>query len=93
MILATILKGLLQAVEYFQKVDAIHRDIKAGNILLSADGMLPCCLIFSLLYSILIITIVTIFTMRYELYYHYIIIITTGIYICSTPPLLLFPSL
>merc|ERR1719419_499851 len=38
-LLATILRDVINGVEYFHKDSRIHRDIKAGNILLSEDGV------------------------------------------------------
>jgi len=37
-VLATILHKVLKALAYFHKDGRIHRDVKAGNILLSAEG-------------------------------------------------------
>lgn len=38
-LLATIMKDVVQGLEYFHKESRIHRDIKAGNILLSEAGV------------------------------------------------------
>eukprot|EP00242_Pyramimonas_sp_CCMP2087_P017323 CAMPEP_0198198952 /NCGR_PEP_ID=MMETSP1445-20131203/2304_1 /TAXON_ID=36898 /ORGANISM="Pyramimonas sp., Strain CCMP2087" /LENGTH=383 /DNA_ID=CAMNT_0043868641 /DNA_START=459 /DNA_END=1610 /DNA_ORIENTATION=- len=37
-VVASILKGVLSAVEYCHRNQLIHRDLKAGNVLVDADG-------------------------------------------------------